>query len=48
MKETEISFIPVENSQAGRVADIHNLLPKTKLVITGEYFFKNKSSIIRL
>ena len=39
-KETDISFIPVENSQAGRVADIHNLLPKTKLVITGEYFLK--------
>ena len=38
--ETEISFIPVENSQAGRVADIHNLLPRTKLVITGEYFLK--------
>ncbi len=38
--ETDISFIPVENSQAGRVADIHNLLPKTKLIITGEYFFK--------
>ncbi len=39
-RETEISFIPVENSQAGRVADIHNLLPKTDLVITGEYFLK--------
>ena len=40
MGETDISFIPVENSQAGRVADIHNLLPRTKLIITGEYFFK--------
>ncbi len=39
-KKTEISFIPVENSLAGRVADIHNLLPKTKLVITGEFFLK--------
>ena len=38
--ETDISFIPVENSQAGRVADIHNLLPRTKLIITGEFFFK--------
>ena len=27
-KETDISFIPVENSLAGRVADIHNLLPQ--------------------
>ena len=39
-KKTNISFIPVENSLAGRVADIHNLLPKTKLVITGEFFLK--------
>ncbi len=38
--ETEKAFIPVENSQAGRVADIHNLLPGSKLVITGEYFHK--------
>ena len=38
--ETEISLIPIENSQAGRVADIHNLLPMSKLVITGEYFHK--------
>ena len=44
--ETDISFIPVENSQAGRVADIHNLLPRTKLIITGEYFLKNKSPVI--
>ena len=35
-KETEISLIPIENSQAGRVADIHNLLPLSNLVITGE------------
>ena len=34
-KETEISLIPIENSQAGRVDDIHNLLPMSKLVITG-------------
>ncbi len=38
--ETEISLIPIENSQAGRVADIHNLLPMSNLVITGEYFHK--------
>ena len=39
-KETEISLIPIENSQAGRVADIHNLLPMSNLAITGEYFHK--------
>lgn len=39
-KDTQISLIPIENSQAGRVADIHNLLPMSNLVITGEYFHK--------
>ena len=33
-----ISVIPIENSLAGRVADIHYLLPKYKLKIIGEYF----------
>jgi|CXWL01.1.fsa_nt_gi prephenate dehydratase len=33
-----LGMIPIENSQAGRVAEIHNLLPKTKLHIVGEYF----------
>ncbi len=31
-------LIPIENSLAGRVADIHYLLPKYKLQIHGEYF----------
>lgn len=30
-------MIPVENSQAGRVAEIHGLLPKTSLHIVGEH-----------
>lgn len=30
-------MIPVENSQAGRVAEIHGLLPKTSLSIVGEH-----------
>lgn len=30
-------MIPIENSQAGRVAEIHNILPKTKLHIVGEH-----------
>ncbi|MBN66988.1 MAG: prephenate dehydratase [Rickettsiales bacterium] len=33
-------MIPIENSQAGRVAEIHNILPKTKLHIVSEYFLK--------
>lgn len=31
-------MIPIENSQAGRVAEIHQLLPTTKAYIVGEYF----------
>ncbi len=33
-----LGMIPVENSQAGRVAEIHNLLPRSQLHIVGEYF----------
>ncbi len=34
----ELALIPVENSIAGRVADIHHLLPESGLFIVGEYF----------
>jgi prephenate dehydratase len=33
-----LAMIPIENSLAGRVADIHYLLPTTSLYIIGEYF----------
>jgi prephenate dehydratase len=36
--KAQLGMIPIENSQAGRVAEIHQLLPKTKLHIVGEYF----------
>ena len=32
------AMIPVENSVAGRVADVHHLLPKSGLHIVGEHF----------
>ncbi|MGE3690565.1 MAG: prephenate dehydratase [Novosphingobium sp.] len=32
------AIIPIENSQHGRVADIHFLLPESGLFIVGEYF----------
>jgi len=32
------AMVPVENSVAGRVADIHHLLPESGLFIVGEYF----------
>ena len=33
-----LAMIPIENSLAGRVADIHHLLPGTGLHIIGEHF----------
>ena len=39
-------IIPLENSLAGRVADIHYLLPKYKLQIYAEHFQKVEHSLI--
>jgi prephenate dehydratase len=36
--EADLGMIPIENSLAGRVADIHHLLPTSDLKIIGEYF----------
>ncbi|WP_413991598.1 prephenate dehydratase [Labrys okinawensis] len=36
--EADLAMIPIENSVAGRVADIHYLLPTSDLHIIGEYF----------
>jgi prephenate dehydratase len=33
-----LAMIPIDNSVAGRVADIHHLLPQSKLAIIGEHF----------
>ena len=33
-----LAMVPVENSIAGRVADIHHLLPGSGLFINGEHF----------
>jgi len=33
-----LAMIPIENTIAGRVADIHHLLPESRLHIVGEYF----------
>src|ERR1700675_3647044 len=35
--EADLGMIPIENSVAGRVADIHHLLPQSGLFIVGEY-----------
>lgn len=36
--KANLGMIPIENSQAGRVAEIHNLIPRSDLHITGEFF----------
>ncbi|CAN7503691.1 prephenate dehydratase [Rhizobium rhizogenes] len=36
--EADLGMIPIENTIAGRVADIHHMLPESQLHIVGEYF----------
>ena len=36
--DARLAMIPIENSLAGRVADIHHLLPEAGLHIIGEHF----------
>jgi prephenate dehydratase len=36
--EVDLGMIPIDNSVAGRVADIHHLMPTSDLNIVGEYF----------
>jgi prephenate dehydratase len=36
--DAALAMIPIENSVAGRVADVHHLLPEGKLYIVGEHF----------
>jgi len=36
--EADLGMIPIENSVAGRVADIHHLMPTSGLTIIGEFF----------
>jgi prephenate dehydratase len=36
--DTDLAMIPVDNTIAGRVADVHHLMPKGDLYIIGEHF----------
>ncbi len=36
--DVELAMIPIENTLAGRVADIHHILPSSGAYIVGEYF----------
>lgn len=37
-KVADLAMIPVDNTLAGRVADVHNLIPNGELFIIGEHF----------
>jgi prephenate dehydratase len=46
--EADLGMIPIENSVAGRVADIHHLLPHSSLQIIGEYFLPIRFQLMGL
>ncbi len=46
--EADLAMIPVENSVAGRVADIHHLMPTSGLNIIGEYFLPIHHQLVGL
>ncbi len=43
-----LAVLPVENTVAGRVADIHRLLPGYNLYIVGEYFMRIRHCLLGL
>jgi len=45
---TKYAMIPIENSRAGRVADIHNLLKDSSLHIVKEYFYSVNHQLLGL
>lgn len=44
----KLAMIPIENSVAGRVADIHHLLPDSGLYIIGEHFERIRHQLLTL
>jgi prephenate dehydratase len=44
--EATLGMIPVENSVAGRVADIHHLMPRSNLHIVAEWFLPVKHQLV--
>ena len=46
--EAVLAMIPIENSVAGRVADIHHLMPDSGLYIIGEHFERVEHHLLAL
>ncbi len=47
-RRAKLAMIPIDNSIAGRVADIHHLLPGSGLHIVGEHFQRVEHSLLAL
>jgi len=43
---SDLAMIPIENSVAGRVADIHHLMPTSRLHIVAEYFLPVRHQLL--
>lgn len=46
--DVHYAMIPIENSVAGRVADIHHLLPSANLYIVGEHFLRVRHQLMAI
>ena len=46
--EANLAMIPIENSVAGRVADVHHLLPESGLYVIGEHFERIRHQLLVL
>src|SRR5215469_18892208 len=42
----DLGMIPIENSVAGRVADIHHLMPTSRLHIVAEHFLPIRNQLM--
>ena len=47
-KEIDLAMIPIENTIAGRVSDIHRLMPTSNVNIIGETFLKINHCLMSL
>jgi prephenate dehydratase len=46
--DADLAMIPIDNSIAGRVADIHHFLPASDLYIVGEHFLRIQFALMAL
>ena len=47
-RKADLAFVPIENSQAGRVADTQRLIPDSDLNIIGEYFLEVRHNLLAI